>query len=81
MQNRTGEYETQEFPFYAHPMLVIIIAGSGTVQIEVDIGNDTWVVSEIYTADAKFTLAVAGAKWKFSTTGDASYSFTEHVYR
>ncbi|MFC4672054.1 hypothetical protein ACFO5X_26130 [Seohaeicola nanhaiensis] len=75
--------DTQTFPesgVYmetAPPALVVIDAGGGTVAIDVDLGDGTFVAipDSPFSADTAFHLEVASGRFRFTPSGGATYGF------
>lgn len=77
--------DTQTFPaateFYSPTRpaaLVSIDANGGSVAIEQDMGDGTWIAlpDSPYSADTVFHLEVAQGRFRFTPSGSATYSFT-----
>ncbi|MAY85592.1 MAG: hypothetical protein CML02_02540 [Pseudooceanicola sp.] len=76
--------DTQVFPLdgvYGQkesPAMVVINAGSGSVAIEADMGDGTWIAipDSPFAADTVFHLEIGNGRFRFTPSGDAEYSFT-----
>ncbi|MAQ82266.1 MAG: hypothetical protein CMH12_03425 [Maritimibacter sp.] len=69
---------TEVYPDWKLPAAVVIDAGSGSIAIEADQGDGTFVAipDSPFSADAVFHLRIANLRLRFTVTGDATYGFT-----
>lgn len=77
--------DTQVFPpaagkvyeAHANPALVVIRAGAGSVAVEADIGDGSYVQipGSPFTADTVFHLNIANGRFRFTPSGGALYGY------
>lgn len=76
--------DTQIFPSSsafrrsADPLLVAVDANGGSLAIEVNMGDGTWIAipDSPWSADTAFTLDVANGQFRFTPSGGATYSLS-----
>tara|TARA_R100000808_G_scaffold22231_1_gene48229 strand:- start:289 stop:537 length:249 start_codon:yes stop_codon:yes gene_type:complete len=62
------------FPATAHDRTVIVDANGGSMAIEANMGDGTWIAlpDSPYSADTVFRLEVSGTQFRFTPSGGAT---------
>ena len=76
--------DTQVFPLdgvYGQkdsPAMVVVDAGGGSLAIEADMGDGTWIgiPGSPFTEDTAFHLSIGNGRFRFTPAEGAAYSFT-----
>jgi hypothetical protein len=74
---RTFPETNKVFSDFINPALTVIQAGGGSVAIEVDLGNSTFIPipGSPFSTDTAFHLNISNGRFRFTPTGGAVYGF------
>ena len=74
---RTFPETNKVFSDFLNPALTVIKAGAGSVTIEVDLGDNTFIgiPGSPFSTDTAFHLNISNGRFRFTPTGGAVYGF------